>query len=112
MASMNDVLAKTPRTRVGRLEVRPDEYAALVDGRPIELTRRELQILALLAARPDRIMPREELYEAIWGKPLNNGERSVDVYVSRLRSKLAEVLSGAETIRTHPGIGYRFCYEE
>jgi DNA-binding response OmpR family regulator len=105
-----NVLAETPRTRVGRLEVRPDEFAALVDGRPLELTRRELEILALLAARPDRIMGRNELYEAIWGKPLEEGERSVDVYVSRVRGKLGKVLAGAETIHTHPGIGYRFCY--
>jgi DNA-binding response OmpR family regulator len=111
MSPMSNVLAETPRSRVGRLEVRPDEYAALIDGRPLELTRRELEILSLLAARPDRIMPRDELYEAIWGKPLNGGERSVDVYVSRVRSKLAEVLPDVETIHTHPGIGYRFCYE-
>lgn len=108
---MGDALTRTPRARIGRLEVRPDEYAALIDGRPIDLTRRELEILALLAARPDRIMPREELYEAVWGKPPNDGERSVDVYVSRVRSKLAEALPNTETIHTHPGIGYRFCYE-
>ena len=108
---MSNVLTDTPRTRAGRLEVRPDEFAALIDGRPMELTRRELEILALLASRPDRIMPREELYESIWGKPLTGAERSVDVYVSRLRSKLADVLPDTEAIRTHPGIGYRFCYE-
>jgi DNA-binding response OmpR family regulator len=111
MPLMTNVLAETPRTRAGRLEVRPDEFAALVDGRPLELTRRELEILALLASRPDRIMPREELYQAIWEKPLNDGERSVDVYVSRVRGKLAEALPNTETIHTHPGIGYRFCYE-
>jgi DNA-binding response OmpR family regulator len=98
-------------SRLGRLEVRPDEYAALIDGRPLDLTRRELEILALLAARPERIMPREELYESIWGKPLSDGERSVDVYVSRVRGKLPDALPDAETIHTRPGIGYRFCYE-
>jgi DNA-binding response OmpR family regulator len=108
---MGNVLADTPRTRVGRLEVRPDEFAALVDGRPLELTKRELEVLSLLAARPDRIMPREELYEGIWDKPLADGDRSVDVYVSRVRGKLAEALPDSETIHTHPGIGYRFCYE-
>lgn len=104
-------LATTPRLRIGRLEVRPDERAALVDGRPIALTRRELEVLSLLASRPDRIMPRETIYEAIWGKTAHDGERSVDVYVSRIRSKLSVALSGAESIHTHPGIGYRFCYE-
>lgn len=104
-------LARTPRIRIGRLEVRPDETTALVDGRPIGLTHRELEVLSLLASRPDRIMPRDTIYEAIWGKSLHDGERSVDVYVSRIRSKLADALSGAETIHTHPGIGYRFSYE-
>lgn len=108
---MSNVLTETPRTRAGRLEIRPDEFAALIDGRPIELTKRELEILALLAAHPDRIMPRDVLYETIWEKPLVGTERSIDVYVSRLRSKLSVALSGAEAIRTHPGIGYRFCYE-
>lgn len=104
-------IGTTPRIRVGRLEVRPDEITALVDGRPIGLTHRELEVLALLASRPDRIMPRDAIYESIWGKTAHNGERSVDVYVSRIRNKLAKELSGAETIHTHPGIGYRFCYE-
>ena len=108
---MSDVLSNTPRSRVGRLEVRPDEYAALVDGRPLHLTRRELEILAVLAARPDRVIPREELYEAIWGKDLDGGQRSVDVYVSRVRNKLAVALPDVETIQTFSGIGYRFCYE-
>ncbi|MBN9622496.1 MAG: winged helix-turn-helix domain-containing protein [Actinobacteria bacterium] len=77
----------------------------------MSLTHRELQLLVLLASRPDRIMPRETIYETIWGKTAYEGDRSVDVYVSRLRGKLGDALSGAETIHTHPGIGYRFCYE-
>ena len=93
---MSEVLARTPRFRAGRLEIRPDERSALVHGRPLSLTKRELEILALLAARPDLIMPREEVYEAIWGQPLSMGERSVDVYVSRVRSKLAEHIPDSE----------------
>lgn len=108
---MTDVLARAPRVQVGRLEVRPDELTALVDGRPLDLTLRELEVLSLLASCPDRILPRETIYETIWGKPHGDGERSVDVYVSRLRGKLDGILDGAETIHTHPGIGYRFCYE-
>mgnify|MGYP002386068050 CR=1 FL=1 len=104
-------LATTSRIRIGRLEIQPDEKTALVDGRPLDLTRRELQVLSLLASRPDRIMPRDTIYETIWGKTADDGERSVDVYVSRLRGKLAAALPAAETIHTHPGIGYRFSYE-
>jgi len=90
------------------LEIRPEEHTALVDGRPLSLTMRELQLLAALAARPQRILTREELYDAVWGRPLRRADRSVDVYVSRLRTKLAEAMPGRTLIHTHNGIGYRF----
>ncbi|MEZ5078045.1 MAG: response regulator transcription factor [Solirubrobacterales bacterium] len=92
----------------GRLEVRPDEHAVLVDGRPLGLTMRELQLLVTLAEHPQRIMTREELFAAVWHSEPRRADRSVDVYVSRLRAKLAEALPGTRLIHTHNGIGYRF----
>jgi DNA-binding response OmpR family regulator len=92
----------------GRLEIRPEEHAALVDGRPLSLTMRELQLLATLARHPQRIMTREELFAEVWGSEPRRDDRSVDVYVSRLRAKLGEALPGAQLIHTHNGIGYRF----
>jgi DNA-binding response OmpR family regulator len=92
----------------GRLEIRPHEHAALVDGRALGLTVRELQLLVTLASRPQRIMTREELFTEVWGAPPRSEDRSVDVYVSRLRAKLREVLPGQQLIHTHNGIGYRF----
>jgi DNA-binding response OmpR family regulator len=97
-----------PASRSGRLEIRPEEHAALVDGRPLSLTVRELQVLTTLAANPERIMTRQELFAAVWGRRPRGDDRSVDVYVSRLRSKLAAALPGSELIHTHTGIGYRF----
>jgi DNA-binding response OmpR family regulator len=91
-----------------RLEIRPEEHAALVDGRPLGLTMRELQLLATMAAHPQRIMTREELFTAVWGGPPRRDDRSVDVYVSRLRAKLGEALPELRLIHTHNGIGYRF----
>jgi DNA-binding response OmpR family regulator len=91
-----------------KLEVRPDEHAALVDGRPLSLTVRELQLLGAFAAHPQRILTRGELYSEIWGGVPRRDDRSVDVYVSRLRSKLGEALPGVDLIHTHNGIGYRF----
>lgn len=90
------------------LEIRPEEHAALVDGRPLSLTLRELQLLIVLAGNPQRIMTRDELYTEVWGRPPRNGDRSVDVYVSRLRTKLGEALPERRLIHTHNGIGYRF----
>lgn len=91
-----------------RLEIRFEEHAALVDGRPLSLTMRELQLLATLAENPQRIMTREELYAKVWGGEPRRDDRSVDVYVSRLRSKLSEALPELRLIHTHSGIGYRF----
>jgi DNA-binding response OmpR family regulator len=92
----------------GRLEIRPEEHAALVDGRPLSLTMRELQLLVTLSEHPQRIMTREELFAAVWGSEPRREDRSVDVYISRLRSKLGAALPGAQLIHTHNGIGYRF----
>jgi DNA-binding response OmpR family regulator len=93
---------------MARLEVKPEEHAALVDGRPLCLTVRELQLLVTLSEHPQRIMTREELFAEVWGGRPRRDDRSVDVYVSRLRSKLREALPGARLIHTHTGIGYRF----
>lgn len=92
----------------GRLEIRPADHAALVDGRPLVLTVRELQLLTELAHNAERVMTREELYETVWGRSYMKSDRSVDVYVGRLRVKLSRALPGRRFIHTHTGIGYRF----
>jgi DNA-binding response OmpR family regulator len=94
--------------QAGQLEIRPTEHAALVDGHPLSLTVRELQLLTELASHEDRILTRKELYKSVWGGSLPERDRSVDVYVSRLRRKLAEALPEQRFIHTHAGIGYRF----
>jgi DNA-binding response OmpR family regulator len=94
--------------RVGRLEVRPAEFVAAIDGRPLDLTVRELQLLVALARREGRIVTREELYTAVWQRPFRSDERSVDVYVKKLRRKLEAALPGWGFIHTHYGFGYRF----
>ena len=97
-----------PQRIDGRLEIRPEEHAALVDGRPLSLTMRELQLLVTLSSHPQRIMTREELFTEVWGSEPRRDDRSVDVYVSRLRAKLHEALPELQLIHTHNGIGYRF----
>jgi DNA-binding response OmpR family regulator len=92
----------------GRLEVRPADHAALVDGRPLVLTVRELQLLTELAHNAERVMTREELFNAVWGRAYRKSDRSVDVYIGRLRAKLGRALPGRRFIHTHTGIGYRF----
>jgi DNA-binding response OmpR family regulator len=97
--------------KAGALEIRPDEYLAIAGGRALSLSIRELQLLAALARRQDRIVGREELYRTVWGEPLRATDRSVDVYVHKLRTKLATALPEWQFIHTHFGFGYRFSPE-
>lgn len=94
--------------RCGEVEVRPSEYLAVVDGRPLHLTGRELELLTALVERQGRIVSREELYLSVWGEPYRKPDRSVDVYVAKLRLKLERALPGRRLIHTHFGFGYRF----
>jgi DNA-binding response OmpR family regulator len=103
-------LDQTP-VYAGRLEIRPADHAALVDGRPLILTVRELQLLTELAQNAERVMTREELYQRVWARSYRKSDRSVDVYVGRLRAKLERALPGRRFIHTHTGIGYRFSAE-
>ena len=94
--------------RAGELEIRPSEYLVLAGGRALTLSVRELELLAALGRREGRIVPREELYATVWGAPMRADDRSVDVYVHKLRSKLADALPEWRFIHTHFGFGYRF----
>ena len=90
------------------IELRPDEYLAMAEGQPLPLTVRELALLRALMERRGRIVSREELYVAVWGEPYRKSDRSVDVYVGKLRQKLDEVVPQHRFIHTHFGFGYRF----
>ena len=94
--------------KAAELEIRPSEYLALAGGRTLTLSVRELELLAALGRREGRIVPREELYQTVWGAPMRVADRSVDVYVHKLRAKLAHALPEWRFIHTHFGFGYRF----
>jgi DNA-binding response OmpR family regulator len=97
--------------RAGALELRPQEGLALAYGRPLRLSVRELAVLTALAAEPDRVLSRRELFRRVWGGELRPGDRSVDVYVSKLRAKLERALPDWRFVHTHVGFGYRFSPE-
>lgn len=95
----------------GDLEIRPEERLALARGRVMSLSARELELLAALAERAGRVISREALYEAVWGGTLRHDDRSVDVYIHKVRAKLAEALPEWRFVHTHFGLGYRFSPE-
>jgi DNA-binding response OmpR family regulator len=97
--------------RAGRLEIRPADALVLAAGRPLNLSVREYGVLIALARRAPRIVSREELSATVWEHPLRAGDRSVDVYVHKVRTKLERALPDARFIHTHVGFGYRFSAE-
>jgi DNA-binding response OmpR family regulator len=90
------------------LEIRADQFQAFVGGQSIGLTRREYELLQLLAEVPGQVIEREEIYQKVWGYAMAHGDRSVDVFVRKLRQKLQNHSQGWRYIHTHFGIGYRF----
>ena len=101
-----------PRAQTfGNLELRPDEMQALVAGARVGLTVREFQVLAALAGREDRVMRRAEIYRQVWGGEMKHRDRAVDVFVRKVRTKLAATAPSWNYIHTHFGIGYRFAPE-
>ena len=98
----------TQTITAGGIEVRPHEFVALAAGKPLQLTARELQLLEAFVRRSGRIVSRRELYAVVWGERWRRDERSVDVYVRKLRVKLELALPEWDFIHTHFGFGYRF----
>ena len=92
----------------GELEIRGDQYQAFVGGHSLGLTRREFELLQLLAEVPGQVVERDEIYQRVWGYAMAHGDRSVDVFVRKLRQKLHRHSPGCSYIHTHFGIGYRF----
>jgi DNA-binding winged helix-turn-helix (wHTH) protein len=80
----------------------------LAGGEVLTLSVREFQLLVAMVDRAGGIVRRDELCQAVWGRELRPGDRSVDVYVSKLRAKLEAAAPGRQFIHTHPGFGYRF----
>jgi DNA-binding response OmpR family regulator len=95
---------------IGEITIRPDLYQAYVGEHSLELTAREFEILQLLS-QSDRVLRREEIYERVWGYAMAHGDRSVDVFVRKLRQKLRASSPGWSYIHTHFGVGYRFTPE-
>jgi DNA-binding response OmpR family regulator len=95
----------------GALEVRPGDGLVLAAGRALVLSVREFQLLVAMVRRQGGIVSREDLYSTVWGRDLRGGDRSIDVYVHKLRVKLETALPDTSFIHTHVGFGYRFAPE-
>ncbi len=103
--------AETKPVTAGEVEIRSDRFQAFVNDQSIDLTRREFELIELLASAEGRVLEREEIYSRLWGYAMVRGDRSVDVFVRKLRQKLEKASPEWRYIHTHFGIGYRFAAE-
>jgi DNA-binding response OmpR family regulator len=92
---------------VGDLVVDPRTRTATLQGRPLELSRKEFELLLALASRQGEVVTRRELLVEVWQQPYGGGDRTVDVHLSWLRRKLGETAAEPRYLRTVRGVGVR-----
>ena len=105
---MADSSDHTDTIHVDDLEITPGEGLVRAGGHVLTLSVREFQLLVAMVQHAGGIVGREELCRTVWGRELRAGDRSVDVYVSKLRAKLERAVPDRRYIHTHPSFGYRF----
>ena len=90
-------------TQNSKLIIIPEKYIVKKDGIKIHLPRKEFELLSLLSSKPDHVFNREVILNTVWGSDIIVGDRTIDVHIRKLRSKI-----GAEHIQTIKGVGYKF----
>lgn len=100
------------KVRVGQLVLDAARREVLLAGQPIELTTVQFEVLWYLAKRCGRVVPRKELYAALYRESYNGFDRSVDVYVSRIRHLLGDDPESPSYLKTVRGVGYLFVGHE
>jgi two-component system alkaline phosphatase synthesis response regulator PhoP len=93
--------------RCGSLVLNLDEYSASLDGRPLDLTSREFELLAHLARHAGRVFTREQLLDQVWGYQFAGDTRLVDMHISNLRDKLGDDRRQPRFLATVRGVGYK-----
>jgi DNA-binding response OmpR family regulator len=93
---------------VDSLRIDPSRRSVEVDGKPVQLTYVEFELLRTLAAHPGRVYTRELLLESLWGDSAYREPRTIDVHVRHLREKLEQDPRSPQYIFTVRGVGYRF----
>jgi DNA-binding response OmpR family regulator len=108
---IGDVLLEDTPTTAGEMTIRPDQFDAYVSDEPAGLSRKEYELLRQLASAEGRVLEREVIYQRVWGYAMVRGDRSVDVFVRKLRNKLERISPEWRYVHTHFGVGYRFAAE-
>lgn len=93
----------TKALEIGDLRIEPEEYMVYYKDQPINLAKKEFELLNYLASKPGRVFLRNEILNKIWGNDVIVGDRTIDVHIRKIRQKL-----GIDCITTVKGVGYKF----
>lgn len=97
--------------KIGEISINTERYELRKNGKPIELTLREFELVKFLAETPNRICSRDTILRKVWGYEYVGDDRTVDVTISRLRDKIEDNPGEPKYIMTRRGVGYYF-YKE
>ena len=100
-------LAGTPVIAAGGIAVQPDTHEAWLDGRPLDLTRRECEVLVFLLRHAGWVVPSRSLLAEVWGSAYTGEAQYLRVFINRLRHKIEEDPAHPRIILTEQGVGYR-----
>ena len=89
--------------KVGDLVINREEYKVVKDGQDMVLPRKEFELIALLASKPDKVFKREVILDKVWGQEVVVGGRTIDVHIRKLREKIGE-----SHFKTVKGVGYKY----
>ncbi|HYX05837.1 MAG TPA: response regulator transcription factor [Bacteroidales bacterium] len=89
--------------KFGELQIDKERHQVIFKGNEIDLPKKEFKLLLLLTSRPSRVFTRDEIFDNIWGSDVLVGDRTIDVYIRKLREKI-----GLNVIKTIKGVGYKF----
>jgi DNA-binding response OmpR family regulator len=104
--------AAADRLRIGAVEVDASARTVMLDGEPLELTRKEFDLLALLMGQAGTVVTRERLIDEVWDVNWFGSTKTLDVHVSGLRKKLGDDPSDPRYLHTVRGVGFRFAAAE
>jgi two-component system alkaline phosphatase synthesis response regulator PhoP len=88
---------------LGNMVIDKEKVLVNISGQPVDLARKEFELLVLLASKPGKVFSREEIFNKVWGTDVIVGNRTIDVHIRKLREKIGE-----DYIKTIKGIGYKF----
>jgi two-component system, OmpR family, alkaline phosphatase synthesis response regulator PhoP len=102
----NEISKTTPGNNIntyGNLVIDKESHTVLVDGVEKDMPKKEFNLILLLSSKPSRLFSREEIFQHLWGSEVLVNDRTIDVYIRKIREKI-----GDEKIKTVKGVGYKF----